>query len=198
MNMFKVFVKHDRIYFSVGNQSFQLVYEPEDEPEWSAGQAAEWYMSQLRNALSRLQSNSAAPEIKQEPFGYVREIRPWEWKFSKTTSWGSEVWLPVYRFPPDAQAEIAKRDERITKLEKKAELPMKYKRMQFNAELQREVAEQAAEIARLKGVIAKCKEALEDSHQNINQERGFASEIEHDIEQALAVIKEIENAIPHS
>ena len=52
------------------------------------------------------------------------------------------------------------------------------------------VNEQAAEITRLKGVIAKCKDALEDSHQNINQERGFASEIEHDIEQALAAIKE--------
>ena len=52
------------------------------------------------------------------------------------------------------------------------------------------IQQQAAEISRLKGVIAKCKEALEDSHQNINQERGFASEIEHDIEQALAAIKE--------
>ena len=52
------------------------------------------------------------------------------------------------------------------------------------------VNEQVAEIARLKGVLAKCKDALEDSHQNINQERGFASEIEHDIEQALAAIKE--------
>lgn len=52
---------------------------------------------------------------------------------------------------------------------------------------QQEATEQ---ISRLQKVIAKCKDALEDSHQNINQERGFASEIEHDIEQALAAIKE--------
>lgn len=58
-----VFVKHNRIYFSVGNQSFPLAYEPEDEPEMSKGQAAEWYMDQLRHALSRLQSPNAQVEI---------------------------------------------------------------------------------------------------------------------------------------
>ena len=57
-------------------------------------------------------------------------------------------------------------------------------------EQQAAIAQQAEENARLKGVIEKCKEALEDSHQNINQERGFASEIKRDIEQALAAIKE--------
>ena len=65
MNMFEVFVKHDRIYFSVGNQSFQLAYEPEDEPELSAGQVAEWYMDQLRHALSSLQSSDAQAEIER-------------------------------------------------------------------------------------------------------------------------------------
>lgn len=59
----------------------------------------------------------AAQEVKQEPFGYVREIRPREWKFSKTTSWGPDIWAPVYRFPPDAQAEIERRDARISRLE---------------------------------------------------------------------------------
>ena len=59
----------------------------------------------------------ATPEMKQEPFGYVREIRPMEWKFSKTTSWGPEVWKPVFTLPIDAQAEIAKRDARIAELE---------------------------------------------------------------------------------
>ena len=53
--------------------------------------------------------------------------------------------------------------------------------------------EQAAEITRLKALVGKCKEVLEDSHQNINQERGFASEIEQDIKQTLAAIKEIEH-----
>ena len=117
----------------------------------------------------------AAPDVKQEPFGYVREIRPMEWKFSKTTSWGPEVWKPVFTFPIDAQAEIAKRDARIAELE---------------THINTLAREQAAEISRLKALVEKCKEVLEDSHQNINQERGFASEIKHDIEQALAAIKE--------
>ena len=141
---------------------------------------------------------------------------------------------------PDAQAEIAKRDERIAELEAdqdKANAAVaigNYLGKTYNyawcdtslasqtidllkeqaarikeleerrceicgyAEHHREhtgclrvfVDEQAAEITRLKGVIEKCKEALEDSHQNINQERGFASEIKRDIEQALAAIKE--------
>ena len=90
------------------------------------------------------------------------------------------------------RSEIAKRDARIKELEERRCEICGY------AEHHREhtgclrvfVNEQDAEISRLKGVIAKCKEALEDSHQNINQERGFASEIEHDIEQALAAIKE--------
>ena len=69
-------------------------------------------------------------------------------------------------------------------------VPMKYRRMEFNAQLQRENTEQAAEITRLKVVIGECKEVLEDCHQNINQERGYASEIERDIEQTLAAIKE--------
>lgn len=155
MNMFEVFVKHDRIYFSVGNQSFQLAYEPEDEPEWSAGQAAEWYMGQLRNALSRLQSNDAQAEIAalQQDKADALEVIDAVGKVVDYDFSGGLV--------EKVQVEIAKRDARITKLEKKAELPMKYKRMQFNAELQREVAEQAAEIARLKGVIAKCEEVIE-------------------------------------
>lgn len=51
-----VFVKHSYIYFSIGNQSFQLAMAPEDEPDMSAGQIAAWYMTQLRNALARLAS----------------------------------------------------------------------------------------------------------------------------------------------
>ena len=49
-----VFAKHGRIYFSIGNQSFPVEYTPEDEPDCSAEQAAEWYMDQLRHALTRL------------------------------------------------------------------------------------------------------------------------------------------------
>lgn len=60
-----VFVKHSYIYFSIGNQSFQLAMAPEDEPDMSAGQIAAWYMTQLRNALARLAS-TAPPQ------------RPWQ------------------------------------------------------------------------------------------------------------------------
>ena len=35
------------------------------------------------------------------------------------------------------------------------------------------------------------KEALEDAHQNINPERGFADEVERDIEKALAAIDKV-------
>ena len=83
----------------------------------------------------------AAPDVKQEPFGYVREIRPMEWKFSKTTSWGPEVWKPVFTFPIDAQAEIAKLNARIDSL------------TAAGAEYQRQCFEQAAEISRLKSEL---------------------------------------------
>ena len=102
-----------------------------------------------------------------------------------------EGWLACMR-QRDAEKEIARRDTRIKELEERRCEICGY------AEHHREhtgclrvfVDEQAAEITRLKGVIEKCKEALEDSHQNINQERRFASEIKRDIEQALAAIKE--------
>ena len=58
------------------------------------------------------------------------------------------------------QRQCFEQAERIKELEKKAELPMKYKRMQFNAELQKEVEQQAAEITRLREVLAKCKTAI--------------------------------------
>ena len=37
-----------------------------------------------------------------EPYGFVREVRPGEWKFSKTCSWGPEVWKPVFLAPHPA------------------------------------------------------------------------------------------------
>ena len=64
---------------------------------------------------------------------------------------------------------IDEQAERIKELEKKAELPMKYKRMQFNAELQKEVEQQAAEISRLKEVLAKCKGSLSNGLEYIDE-----------------------------
>jgi hypothetical protein len=64
-----VFNKHGRIYFAIGNQSFPVEYTPEDEPDCSAGQAAEWYMDQLRHALTRL----ATPQPQREWVGLTLE-----------------------------------------------------------------------------------------------------------------------------
>ena len=170
MNMFKVFVKHDRIYFSVGNQSFQLAYEPEVEPEWSAGQVAEWYMDQLRHALSSLQSS-------------------------------------------DAQAEIAKRDARIETLEirlsgfsdltglMQSSLEGDTSRI---SELLDQNEKQADEIARLKGVIVKCEEVIEQyttrEQDTINgsfrvccSTRPNEPHSNCDAQEALAAIKEVES-----
>lgn len=135
----------------------------------------------------------AAPEVEQEPFGYVREIRPGEWKFSKTTSWGPDVWSPVYRFPLDAQAEIAKQAARIAELEAVEE-----QRDQMIADLYEKrgndlikIDEQAAEISRLKGVIAKCKETLVSSISDL-QEPNFVTLAAWRVKEAIAAIKEKE------
>ena len=100
-----------------------------------------------------------APAMEQEPFGYVREIRPMEWKFSKTTSWGPEVWKPVFTFPIDAQAEIAKRDARIAELIKECE---RFRQEALCAYLDDEesiIAKQALRIKELeqaRGICPKC------------------------------------------
>ena len=103
----------------------------------------------------------AAPEVKQESVAFLSLdcIGERYLCFSKPVD--NDPVTPLYAYPPDAQAEIAKRDKRIKELEQQVTrlktVPMKYRRMEFNAQLQRENTEQAAEISRLKGVIAKCK-----------------------------------------
>ena len=58
-----------------------------------------------------------------------------------------------------------KQAERIKELEQQIArlktVPMKYRRMEFNAQLQRENTEQAAEISRLKALVGKCKDGIE-------------------------------------
>ena len=90
-----VFAKHGRIYFSVGNQSFPLEYHPEDEPECSAAQASDWYMGQLRHALSRLAA--AAPQPAPQPAKWVG-LTESHWKsivyssdFKKGAEWANVV-----------------------------------------------------------------------------------------------------------
>lgn len=161
MNMFEVFVKHDRIYFSVGNQSFQLAYEPEDEPELSAGQVAEWYMDQLRHALSSLQSS-------------------------------------------DAQAEIAKRDERIAELESRlsgfsALTGLMQSSLEGDTqrigELLNERDKQAAEISRLKALVGECEKKLRSIKTDVDSAPHIPismtlNEIAFSVEEAIAAIKE--------
>ena len=132
----------------------------------------------------------AAPEVKQEPVAIVGELYP-QTKLELNRR-GIPVGAFLYTFPPDAQAEITKRDERIKELKNKAELPMKYKRMQFNAELQKEVAKQAAEIARLNAVIAKCHSAISQCKQWQEGTNTLTCHNHDAVEDALTAIKEIE------
>ena len=155
----------------------------------------------------------ASPEVKQEPVAWLSVdcIGERYLCFSKPVD--NDPVTPLYTYPPDAQAEIAKLDKRIKELEEVDDLLcsdcMDTGWLENRVEgkypctcvsetepyqiLVQQNSEQAAEIARLKAVIGECKEVLEDCHQNINQERGFASEIERDIEQTLAAIKEIDH-----
>lgn len=92
---------------------------------------------------------------------------------------------------PYAQAEIAKRDKRIKELEQQIArlktVPMKYRRMEFNAQLQRENTEQAAEISRLKALVGKCKDGIEGA---LSDDLPYINECK----EALASIKEIDHA----
>lgn len=118
---FDVFVKHDRIYFSVGNQSFRLAYEPEDVPNMSTGQMVEWYMDQLRYALSRLQSSDA-----QAPIWYHKHWGEDDDIFYSPYASIPEGCTALYTFPPDALAEIEaliiERDLNVRQADVSAEL----------------------------------------------------------------------------
>ena len=46
-------------------------------------------------------------------------------------------------------------------------------------------------VAQQSAALKLAKEVLEDAHQNINPERGYADEIESDIEKTLAAINEV-------
>ena len=157
----------------------------------------------------------AAPEVQQEPvarvtgyFGGRLVIEPLNPAavFLKDTA--------LYIFPPDAQAEIAKRDERIAKLLRAVadHVTVRGEQSTKIARLQREVANRNARalegdkaiairetlldqimaheqsIARLKAVIGRCKEVLDDVHSWVGMAEG-AFDI---VEEALAAIKEIE------
>ena len=112
----------------------------------------------------------AAPEVKQEPVAKVDANDECYWA-DILPDRSVKVGQLLYAFPPDAQAEIAKRDARIDSL------------TAAGAEYQRQCFEQAAEISRLKGVIAKCEGVL-----NAIEEGDFA--LSDYVEIAIAAIKE--------
>jgi hypothetical protein len=54
-------VKHGRLYFHIGVQSFPIDYQPEDEQEWSAGDSMAWMEKRLHEALSNLAPPPSQP-----------------------------------------------------------------------------------------------------------------------------------------
>lgn len=83
-------------------------------PEWLGGEELDRYIDALIEP-SNVWFSDAAPEIQQEPVAF----------YCGRNQFGSHVFrisnlpiteCPLYAFPPDAQAEIAKRDARIEEL----------------------------------------------------------------------------------
>ena len=123
---------------------------------------------------------------------------------ARSTATTCKTALLASEIPPDAQVEIDKRDERIAELEirlsgfsdltglMQSSLEGDTSRI---SELLEQNEKQATEIARLKGVIAKCEAAI-DSHLNpcgCFNGCEFCSGKES-LEEALASIKEIDHA----
>ena len=88
--------------------------------------------------------------------------------------------------------EVSMLAERIKKLEQQIArlktVPMKYRRMEFNAQLQRENTEQAAEISRLKALVGKCACSLHAITKRANYLDVL--DIAREANEALAAIKE--------
>ena len=122
-----------------------------------------WNASAENSAEEIERVRNAAPEVDQEPvaFRILRKNFDGEWvddhrcwcngkpdpNLIEDIAKRSDRWRIEYSYAihPDAQAEIAKRDERIESL------------TAAGAEYQRQCFEQAVEISRLKEVIAKIK-----------------------------------------
>ena len=121
-----------------------------------------------------------------------------------------KVGQPLFAYPPDAQAEIAKRDARIETLEirlsgfsdltglMQSSLEGDTSRI---SELLDQNEKQASEIARLKAVIAKCKETIsgmqewfeaEDNHAGTTfyERMDMCKNVQVKTVEALAAIKE--------
>ena len=159
--------------------------------------------------MTEITIEAPTPEVKQEPVaivdandeGYWADILP---------DRSVKVGQPLFAYPPDAQAEIAKRDARIETLEirlsgfsdltglMQSSLEGDTSRI---SELLDQNEKQASEIARLKAVIAKCKETIsgmqewfeaEDNHAGTTfyERMDMCKNVQVKTVEALAAIKE--------
>ena len=144
----------------------------------------------------------AAPEIRKNPVAWmIDDDGDVEYNGVDRFSCGRTGGVPLYTFPPDAQAEIAKRDARIETLEirlsgfsdltglMQSSLEGDTSRI---SELLDQNEKQADEIERLKGVIAKCACSLHAITKRANYLDVL--DIAREANEALAAIKEIDHA----
>ena len=134
----------------------------------------------------------AAPEVKQEPVAweYVEHGRtfliPHDSPYVHQMQNGE--WTPLFSFPPYAQAEITKRGARIAELEERLNEAVGGFKRDLVKQLQdcRKSKEmQAAEITRLREVLAKCQWLLQLAKKWAIPEQAMPH-----IEETLAAIKE--------
>ena len=146
----------------------------------------------------------AAPDIQQEPIGYIDG----HYGFVRTKEGiNMPIGARAYTFPPDAQVEIAKRDGRIKELEADQDkanaavaignyLGKTYNYAWCDTSLASQtidlLKEQSAEISRLKEVIAKCQSALAQCKQWKEGANTLTCHNHEAVEEALCMIKEIE------
>ena len=94
------------------------------------------------------------PVAAQEPFGFVREIWPGEWKFSKTSSWGPEIWKPLYAAPCARCADA----EQLHYKEMAERTVQEEFLLAAHADLEAKIAEQAERIKDLDADLAAQKD----------------------------------------
>ena len=198
-------------------------------------------LDKLKQFVPKFPYKDAAPEVDQEPvaFRILRKNFDDEWvddhrcwcngkpdpNLIEDIAKRSDRWRIEYSYAihPDAQAEIAKRDERITELERAIDNEMvvshigvfdssydpkeALNKLQCYAQdlgaffAQNQLKEQAAEISRLKGVVAKAGLLLEPyiyGQFADDFDQPLAKSIRKNIRElceavALAAIKEIEH-----
>ena len=54
MSKYKIFIQDGKVRFTIGNQTFTLDYEPDDEPDITEYKQLEWMVGMLNIALRTL------------------------------------------------------------------------------------------------------------------------------------------------